>query len=128
MILNYFNFRVVKCEKSLQSYINSLNIYKIIFFQVGEVYEIYAKNIYQSNFYAFLEIDGYIFDTKNNLVVDTSEEKLKAEFLNVQKTLLPINSIVRIDVVNEIGKSKISKADSKNLAQFPINIVPDKTK
>ena len=103
-------------------------IYKIKFFQVGEVYEIYAKNIYQSDFYAFLEIDGYIFDTKNNLVVYTSEEKLKAEFLNVQKTLLPINSIVRIDVVNEIGKSKISKADSKNLAQFPINIVPDKTK
>ena len=102
-------------------------IYKIKFFQVGEVYEIYAKNIYQSDFYAFLEIDGYIFDTKNNLVVDTSEEKLKAEFLNVQKTLLPINSIVRIDVVNEIGKSKISKADSKNLAQFPINIVPDKS-
>ena len=56
------------------------------------------------------------------------KNKLKAEFLNVQKTLLPINSIVRIDVVNEIGKSKISKADSKNLAQFPINIVPDKTK
>ena len=54
-------------------------IYKIKFFQVGEVYEIYAKNIYQSDFYAFLEIDGYIFDTKNNLVVDTSEEKLKAE-------------------------------------------------
>ena len=56
-------------------------IYKIKFFQVGEVYEIYAKNIYQSDFYAFLEIDGYIFDTKNNLVVDTSEEKLKAELV-----------------------------------------------
>jgi len=59
-------------------------IYKIKFFQVGEVYEIYAKNIYQSDFYAFLEIDGYIFDTKNNLVVDTSEEKLKAEFEEVE--------------------------------------------
>lgn len=103
-------------------------IYKIKFFQVGEVYEIYAKNIYQSNFYAFLEIDDYIFDTKNNLVVDTSEEKLKAEFSHVLKTLLPINSIIRIDIVNEIGKPKISKADSKNIAQFPMNIVPDRTK
>ena len=103
-------------------------IYKIKFFQVGEVYEIYAKNIYQSNFYAFLEIDDYIFDTKNNLVVDTSEEKLKAEFSHVLKTLLPINSIIRIDIVNEIGKPKISKDDSKNIAQFPMNIVPDRTK
>ena len=46
----------------------------------------------------------------------------------MQKTLLPINSIVRIDIVNEIGQSKISEADSNNLAQFPINIMPDKTK
>ena len=40
-------------------------IYKIKFFQVGEVYEIFAKNIHQSDFYAFLEIEDYIFDTKN---------------------------------------------------------------
>ena len=41
-------------------------IYKIKFLQVGEVYEIYAKNIRQSDFYAFLEIENFIFDTKNN--------------------------------------------------------------
>ena len=53
-------------------------IYKIKFFQVGEVYEIYAKNIYQSDFYAFLEIDGYIFDTKNNVKgTDTPLEAAK---------------------------------------------------
>ena len=87
-------------------------IYKIKFFQVGEVYEIFAKNIHQSDFYAFLEIEDYIFfDTKNNIVVDTSEEKLKSEFLGVKKTLLPINSIIRIDEVTELGKSKISKTD-----------------
>ena len=123
-----FTNGVLPTKEVISPAISMENFYKIKFLQVGEVYEIYAKNIYQSDFYAFLEIDGYIFDTKNNLVVDTSEEKLKAEFLDVQKTLLPINSIVRIDVVNEIGKSKISKADSKNLAQFPINIMPDKTK
>ncbi|MAO98742.1 MAG: DUF1820 family protein [Pseudomonadota bacterium] len=96
-------------------------IYKIKFFQVGEVYEIFAKNIHQSDFYAFLEIEDYIFDTKNNIVVDTSEEKLKSEFLGVKKTLLPINSIIRIDEVTELGKSKISKTDVANLAPLSID-------
>ncbi len=97
-------------------------IYKIKFIQVGEVYEIFAKNIYQSDLYGFVEIEDYIFDTSSSLVVDTSEEKLKTEFNGVKRTYVPINSIIRIDEVTELGKSKISKADPKNIAHFPLNI------
>ena len=96
-------------------------IYKIKFLQVGEVYEIYAKNIRQSDFYAFLEIENFIFDTKNNIVVDTSEEKLKAEFLDAKKTLIPINAVIRIDEVAEIGKSKLSKSDIKSVSTIPFD-------
>ena len=91
-------------------------IYKIKFIQVGEVYEIFAKNIYQSDLYGFVEIEDYIFNTGSSLVVDTSEEKLKTEFNDVKRTYVPINSIIRIDEVTELGKSKISKADPKNIA------------
>ena len=48
----------------------SQKIFKIKFIQVGEVYEIYAKNVYQSDFYGFIEIEGYIFNSKNNIVID----------------------------------------------------------
>ena len=85
----------------------SQKIFKIKFIQVGEVYEIYAKNVYQSDFYGFIEIEGYIFNSKNNIVIDTSEEKLKSEFSSVKKTLIPINAVLRIDEVNELGTSKI---------------------
>lgn len=101
-------------------------IYKIKFIQVGEVYEIFAKNIYQSDLYGFIEVEGYVFDKSSKLVVDTSEEKLKSEFTDVKRTYVPINSVVRIDEVTELGKSRVSKADPKNIAQFPLNIAPKK--
>ena len=88
---------------------------------VQVTYEIYAKNIRQSDFYAFLEIENFIIDTKNNIVVDTSEEKLKAEFLDAKKTLIPINAVIRIDEVAEIGKSKISKSDIKSVSTIPFD-------
>ena len=52
-------------------------VYKILFIQLGEVYEIFAKNIYQSDMYAFLEVEEFIFGSDDQLVVDPSSEKLK---------------------------------------------------
>ena len=31
-------------------------IYKVVFMQLGEVYEIYAESIYQSDMYGFIEV------------------------------------------------------------------------
>ena len=39
----------------------------------------------------------------------------------MKKTLLPINSIIRIDEVTELGKSKISKTDVANVAPLSID-------
>ena len=36
-------------------------IYKVVFVQLGEVYEIYAEAIYQSDMYGFIEVEEYIF-------------------------------------------------------------------
>ena len=36
--------------------------YKIIFMQLGEIYEIFAKQIYQSDMYGFIEVEEYIFN------------------------------------------------------------------
>ena len=78
-------------------------IYRITFLNKGKVYEVFAKQVYQSELYGFIEVEDYIFDERSQVVVDPSEEKLKAEFLGVKRSF--------------IGVSKISSGD--NITPFP---------
>ena len=87
-------------------------IYKVVFVQLGEIYEVYAEAIYQSDMYGFIEVEEYIFDQKSQIVVDTSEEKLKNEFKGVQRSYIPMSCILRIDEVDKKGVSKITANDS----------------
>ena len=99
----------------------SNNIYKIIFIQLGEIYEVFAKQIYQSDMYGFIEVEEYIFNKDKQLVVDPSSEKLKNEFVNVERSYIPINAIIRIDEVSESGEAKIKKNSSQE-SPFTLNI------
>ena len=90
-------------------------IYKVVFVQLGEIYEVYAEAIYQSDMYGFIEVEEYIFDQKSQIVVDTSEEKLKNEFKGVQRSYIPINCIMRIDEVDKKGTAKITSSDSPKI-------------
>ena len=87
-------------------------IYKVVFVQLGEVYEIYAEAIYQSDMYGFIEVEEYIFDQNSKIVVDTSEEKLKNEFKGVQRSYIPVSCIMRIDEVDKKGTAKITSSES----------------
>jgi hypothetical protein len=40
--------------------------------QLGEVYEVFAKQIFQSDMYGFIEVENYIFNKDKQLVVDPS--------------------------------------------------------
>jgi Uncharacterized protein conserved in bacteria len=55
-------------------------IYKVIFLNQGQVFEMYAKQIYQSDLWGFLEVEEFVFGERTQLVVDPGEEKLKAQF------------------------------------------------
>ena len=101
------------------------NVYKIIFIQLGEIYEVFAKQIYQSDMYGFIEVEEYIFNKDKQLVVDPSSEKLKKEFNKVERSYIPVNSILRIDEVNETGEAKI-KENKSQIIPLPINIQPPK--
>ena len=76
------------------------NVYKIILIQLGEIYEVFAKQIYQSDMYGFIEVEEYIFNKDKQLVVDPSSEKLKNEFSMVERSYIPINSIVRLSLIH----------------------------
>ncbi len=103
---------------------NSSEIYKITFLNKGKVYEVFVKQVYQSDLYGFIEIEDYVFDERSQLVVDPSEEKLKSEFAGVKRSFIPIQAIIRIDEVEKTGVSKISSGD--NVSPFPVSIVGGK--
>ena len=101
----------------------SKSVYKIIFIQLGEIYEVFANQIFQSDMYGFIEVEDYIFNKDKQLVVDPTSEKLKNEFAKVERSYIPLNSIIRIDEVKETGEAKIKESKGQ-ISPFPLNIQP----
>jgi len=97
-------------------------IYKIVFVQLGEIYEVFAGAIYQSEMYGFIEIEDYMFDQNSQIVVDPSEEKLKAEFKGVNRSYIPVNCIMRIDEVDKRGNAKIKQNKNGNITSLKSTI------
>ena len=97
-------------------------VFKIVFMNQGRVYEMYARGVGHGALYGFVEVEELVFGERSTVVVDPSEEKIKAEFEGVKRTYLPMHSIVRIDEVEKQGVSKISKLEGGNVAQFPMPV------
>ena len=97
-------------------------LYKIIFVSQGQVYEIYARNVGHGALFGFVEVEKLVFGERSSVVVDPSEEKIKSEFSGVERTYLPMHSIIRIDEVKKQGTSKISKLEGDNVTKFPVPI------
>ncbi|MBN3563879.1 DUF1820 family protein [Aliamphritea spongicola] len=94
-------------------------IYRIKFLNQDEVYEVYAKHLYQSDLWGFLEIEEFVFGSQTQMVVDPSEEKLKQQFEDVERSYIPMQSVIRIDEVKHEGVAKITPARGTNVAAFP---------
>ena len=74
----------------------SRQIYRVIFLNQGQIYEIYVGEIFQSDLYGFLEVEEFLFGERAQVVVDPSEEKLKNQFAGVHRSFIPVNAIIRI--------------------------------
>ncbi len=104
-----------------------MQIYRISFINQGKVYELYAKKVYQGDLYGFVEVEGLIFGENTSVVIDPSEEKLKAEFSGVERTIVPMHSVIRIDQVKKQGQSKIIELDGDaKITPFPASMAPPK--
>ena len=99
-----------------------LPIYKVIFQSQNKVYEVYARQIFQSDMWGFIEIEEFLFGERSQLLVDPSEEKLKHEFSGVKRSYIPMHSIIRIDEVEKEGAAKISDSSggAGNISAFPM--------
>jgi hypothetical protein len=98
------------------------HIFKVQFVNQGKVYEIYARKVSHGSLFGFIEVEELVFGERSTVVVDPSEEKIKAEFGDVKRTYLPMHSVLRIDEVKKQGVSKISTLENSNVAQFPVPI------
>ncbi len=96
-------------------------IFKVVFFNQGKVYEVFAHQVYQSDMYGFVTIEQLVFNERGGVVVDPGEEKLKTEFDAVKRSYIPMHSIIRIDEVEKQGASKITETD-QNVTPFPSTI------
>ncbi len=97
------------------------SIYRISFINDETIYEIYAKQVSESQMFGFLEIEEFVFGENTSVVVDPSEERLKQDFSGVKRTFIPMHAVIRIDEVVKEGTVKIKDLGSSktNISHFP---------
>ena len=98
----------------------SENIYKILFMNQEQVFEMFVRHIFQSDIYGFIEVEEYLFNERSQMIVDPSEEKLKTLFGGVKRSFIPMHAIIRIDEVEQLGTVKITegKGGASNVHAF----------
>ena len=94
-------------------------IFKVVFFNQGQVYEIYARKVGQGDLLGFVEVEELVFGELSQMLVDPAEERLKSEFSGVKRTYIPMHAVIRIDEVEKQGIGKISDASGK-VMPFPV--------
>lgn len=101
-------------------------VYKVIFQNGTQVFEVFARQIYQSDMWGFIEVEEFVFGERSKIVVDPSEEKLKHEFNGVTRSYIPLQAIIRIDEVDKEGSVKVTDATATdgNVASFPLAGMP----
>ncbi len=101
------------------------HIYRVLFHNQGQIYELYAHAIYQSELYGFVEVEDYTFGNRSGMVIDPSEDKLRTEFEGVQRSFIPMHAIVRIDEVEKEGVAKITDSHGEKVTPFPMPLPKD---
>ena len=96
-------------------------LYKIIFFNQGKVYELFAEGVNSSGLWGFVEVSSLVFESGDGLVVDPTEEKMRQEFEHAKVLHLPIQSVVRVEEVEKRGQCLIRDRESgEKVTPFPI--------
>lgn len=101
-------------------------LFKVVFLSAGKIYELYARRVGSSALWGFTEVAELVFDARDGLVVDPTEERLRDEFGDSRVLHLPMQSIVRIEEVDRKGKTAIRDAATGEgvVTPFPLPARP----
>lgn len=94
-------------------------LYRINYINNQEIYELYAQQVSTDELLGFISLHGLQFDLDSSVVIDPVEERLKAEFKDVETLHLPIQHVIKIESVKQKKSCKI-KALSKNNVVTPL--------
>ena len=99
-----------------------MRIFRVSFHNNGKLYQLHAQRVESASIYGFIEVSDLLFGEHTSVVIDPAEERLKAEFGGVQRLLLPMHVIVRIEEVEGRGQNKILDIDGtvSNITPFPM--------
>jgi hypothetical protein len=100
------------------------SLFRVRFEHEDNIYEIYARSLGSETIFGFLEVGEIVFGENSSVVVDPTEEKLKAEFQDVVTTYIPLHSIIRIDEVKKQGTAKIYDLDKARGSNNVIRAFP----
>jgi len=100
----------------------AMRIFRISFHNNGKVYQLHAQQVSQGELYGFIEVRELLFGEHTSLVIDPAEEKLEAEFSGVNRLILPMHAVIRIEEVEKHGQNKILDIDGSisNIRPFPL--------
>ena len=93
-------------------------LYRVQFICHSERYEVYVREVNQGQLFGFIEIAHFVWDNNTALIVDPSHEKLKSEFADVTRTLIPMHHVLRVDQVRKQGAARITELGN-NVTSFP---------
>ncbi|HAT05969.1 MAG TPA: DUF1820 domain-containing protein [Aeromonas salmonicida] len=93
-------------------------LYRVQFICHSERYEVYVREVSQGQLFGFIEIAHFVWDNHTALIVDPSHEKLKSEFADVDRTMIPMHHVLRVDQVRKQGAARITELGN-NIAPFP---------
>lgn len=97
-----------------------MRLFRISFHDKDKVYEIYAKRVHQSDLYGFIEVSGLSFQESSAVLVDPAVERLRSEFKGVERTLIPIHAVIRVDEVEKEGPARVLETgESGKVTPFP---------
>lgn len=94
-------------------------VFKILFLQRDQVYELYAKQVMESDMYGFIVVEELIFGEQTTVLIDPSEEKLKLQFDDVKRTYIPIHNLLRIDEVEREEDGRLGASNTGHISPFP---------
>lgn len=105
---------------------NQRILYKVTFLNAGKVYELYARRVATSSLWGFTEVSDLVFDAKEGVVVDPTEERLRDEFADTRVLHLPMQSVIRVEEVDRKGQLSIRDASTgeKVVTPFPLPAKP----
>ncbi|MCJ8299132.1 MAG: DUF1820 family protein [Pseudomonadales bacterium] len=98
-------------------------VYRVSFINQDKVVEVFVKHVYQSDIWGFIQLEGFIFGQRSELLVDPGEEKVKQLFNEVKSSFIPTQAILRIDEVERSGVAKLTEVKG-SVSQFPISPPP----